>query len=79
MGKKSAVANNDQIVDGIKAGVFEAVMDAFEASGILESDSSSKQAPVVELTIKTDSETLYKVVRRGEEKYNGRYMIVETI
>lgn len=79
MGKKSAVANNDQIVDGIKAGVFEAVMDAFEASGILESDSSSKQAPVIELTIKTDSETLYKVVRRGEEKYNGRYMIIETI
>ena len=79
MGKKSAVANNDQIVDGIKAGVFEAVMDAFEASGILESDSSSKQAPVIELTIKTDSETLYKVVRRGKEKYNGRYMIVETI
>lgn len=79
MGNKSAVANNNQIVDGIKAGVFEAVMDAFEASGILESDSSSKQAPVIELTIKTDSETLYKVVRRGKEKYNGRYMIVETI
>ena len=79
MGKKSAVANNDQIVDGIKAGVFEAVMDAFEASGILESDSSSKQAPVIELTIKADTETLYKVVRRGKEKYNDRYMIVETI
>lgn len=79
MGKKSAVANNDQIVDGIKAGVFEAVMDAFEASGILESDQSSKQAPVIELTIKTDSETLYKLVRKGKEKYNGRYMIVETI
>ena len=31
MGRKNAV-NNNQIVEGIKAGVFEAVMDAFEAS-----------------------------------------------
>ena len=33
IGGHSAVANNDQIVDGIRAGVFEAVVNAFESSG----------------------------------------------
>lgn len=78
MGKKSAVANNNQIVEGIKAGVFEAVMDAFEASGILERDSSYGQ-PVTEFIFKVDSETLYRIVRKGKERYDGRYLIEETM
>ena len=31
MGNHSAVANNNQIIAGIRAGVFEAVVNAFES------------------------------------------------
>ena len=31
MGNRSAVANNNQIIAGIRAGVFEAVVNAFES------------------------------------------------
>lgn len=78
MGKKNAVANNNQIIEGIKAGVFEAVMDAFNASGAFNQKSQEKNV-TLELLIKADSETLYRVVRKGKQKYDGRYMIVEEI
>lgn len=77
MGSRSAVANNSQIVEGIKAGVFEAVMDAFSASGILDRDESSREV-ILEFTMMADSETIYKIVRKGRKKYDGRYFVVET-
>ena len=73
LGKRTAVANNDQIVDGIRAGVFEAVMSALNASGILKEKGNSDNTVVLELTINADSETLYRVVRKGKEKHDGRY------
>lgn len=73
LGKRTAVANNDQIVDGIRAGVFEAVMSALNASGILKEKGNSGNTVVLELTINADSETLYRVVRKGKEKHDGRY------
>ena len=39
-------------------------------------DSTSAAA---NLTIKADSETLYKVVRKGQKKYDNRYHVVATI
>lgn len=78
MGSRNAVANNNQIVDGIKNGVFEAVLDAFNASGILERDDSEKEV-ILEFTLKADSETLYKVVRKGKKKYDYRFAVTETI
>ena len=78
MGKRNAVANNNQIVDGIKAGVFEAMMDAFNASGILDQDSTDKNV-ILEFVINADSETLYRAVRKGKQKYDGRFMVVEEI
>lgn len=78
MGNQNAVANNNQIVDGIKNGVFEAVLDAFNASGILERDDSEKEV-TLEFTLKADSETLYKVVRKGKKKYDYRFAVTETI
>ena len=78
MGSRNAVANNNQIVDGIKNGVFEAVLDAFNASGILERDDSEKEV-TLEFTLKADSETLYKVVRKGKKKYDYRFAVTETI
>lgn len=71
MGNRNAVANNSQIVEGIKEGVKEAVVEAMMLfSG---NDSSSDPAPVIELTIIGDSETMYRFVKRGEEKANRRY------
>lgn len=78
MGSRNAVANNNQIVDGIKNGVFEAVLDAFNASGILDRDDSEKEV-TLEFTLKADSETLYKVVRKGKKKYDYRFAVTETI
>lgn len=78
MGSRNAVANNNQIVEGIKNGVFEAVLDAFNASGILDKDDAEKDV-TLEFTLKADSETLYKVVRKGKKKYDYRFAVTETI
>lgn len=78
MGNRNAVANNNQIIEGIKTGVFEAVLDALNASGILDRDDSEKEV-VLELTVKADSETLYKAVRKGKRKYDHRYAVTELI
>ena len=78
MGNKTTVANNNQIIEGIKAGVFEAVIDALNASGLLKQNNSEKEV-VLELTVKADSETLYKIVRKGKRKYDYRYAITETL
>lgn len=77
MGRRNAVANNNQIVEGIKAGVFEAVLDAFQASGAFGDKGKDKDV-TVELTIKADSETLYKAVRKGQKKYDDRYHVIVT-
>lgn len=79
MGSRNAVANNDQITEGIKGAVFEAMLDAFQAGGIFEQNSDANKDVTLELTIKADSETLYKVVRKGKEKHDGRYYVIETI
>ena len=79
MGSRNAVANNDQITEGIKGAVFEAMLDAFRAGGIFEQKSDANKDVTLELTIKADSETLYKVVRKGKEKHDGRYYVIETI
>lgn len=70
MGSRNAVANNSQIVDGIKAGVREAMM---ETAMLFAGSSQSDAPPVIELTIIADPETLYRTVRRGEEKADRRY------
>lgn len=78
MGSKNAVANNNQIIAGIRDGVFEAVIDALKASGLLDKDSSEKEV-VLEFVLKSDSEKLYRLVRKGKKKYENRYMVTENI
>lgn len=34
-------------------------------------------APIVDVTLQCDAETLYRMVKQGQESYNGRYHIVE--
>lgn len=77
MGNRNTVANNNQIINGIKKGVFEAVVEAFDMSGPMNNDKDKDV--IVNLTIKADSETLYKVVRKGQKKYDNRYHVVATI
>ena len=77
MGNRNVVANNNQITNGIAKAVGPAVYDAVvDAYMTVNSGESGGQSPVVELTIKTDSETLYQAVQRGKEKSNRRYEVV---
>lgn len=74
MGNKNVVANNNQIVEGIKSGVYTAVVSALSASGLLDQNDSDKQV-VMEFTLKCDSETAYKFIKKGQRKHNYRYAI----
>jgi hypothetical protein len=59
--------NNDQIVASVASGVAQAV------ASVLGGGSTN------EITIKVDSETLYRAVRKGERKASGRYGTVVAI
>lgn len=76
MGNRNVVANNDQITAGIRDAVIDGMMQVFLATNFGQSE---QQAPVLELTIKQDSETAYKFVKKGEKKYKGRYQVVAEI
>lgn len=78
MGKRNAVANNSQIVEGIKEGVFEAVMDALQAGGFFDKENPDKET-VLEFIMQLDSETLYKIVQKGKKKYDGRYHVYASL
>lgn len=64
MGSKNAVANNNQIVDGIKAGVYEAVRDAFASSGGGQGGDTN-----VNVTLEGDAKGMFKVIRTEGQKY----------
>lgn len=64
MGSKNAVANNNQIVDGIKAGVYEAVRDAFASSGGGKGGDTN-----VTVTLEGDAKGMFKVIRTEGQKY----------
>ena len=64
MGSKNAVANNSQIVDGIKAGVYEAVRDAFASSGGGKGGDTN-----VTVTLEGDAKGMFKVIRTEGQKY----------
>lgn len=71
-GRKSAVVNNSQIIESISAGVKEAVIEAMMVS----KGTAYGGTPVVEVTLMADSETLYRTVQKGKEKYGRRYSVV---
>ena len=64
---KTAVANNSQIVEGIKAGVYEAVAMAMSTSG------GGNSSPYVNTTIQIDGETIARAVTRGQRSIDRRY------
>ncbi len=71
--------STDDIMQGfmeeMKPAITEAVFEAMMANS--NSSTGEKNAPTVEVTLKADTETLYKMVKKGEESYNRRYHIVE--
>jgi hypothetical protein len=69
IGGNTAVLNNDQIVASVSAGVAQAVASVMGGSG----------GSPIEVTVKVDSETLYKAVRKGERRASGRYGTVVAI
>ena len=72
IGSRSAVANNDQIVESVSSGVAGAVADVMMA---FMGQSNEGAAPVLEFTLKTDSETLYRAVLKGKEKHDRRWHV----
>lgn len=79
MGSRNAVANNSQIVDGISAGVYPAVYDAVRDAMQGNGNTGSTGAPIVEVTITCDSETLYHKTEKGKEKSNRRFNVTAEI
>lgn len=65
MGNKNTVANNSQIVDGIKAGVYQAVREAFSSVGGKVQGKNTNVTVVLE----GDAKGLFKVVRKEGQNY----------
>ena len=66
----TAVMNNDQIVSSVSDGVARAV------AAVL---GGSQRDSVNDITIKVDSEVLYRATKKGERKANGRYGTVVAV
>lgn len=81
MAGRPAVANNDQIIEGISSAVYPAVKQAVAEAIIMTSSTASgnEQVPIIEVTIQEDCETTYKRVLKGEKKYKGRYEAIVAI
>ena len=64
MGRKNAVANNNQIIDGIRAGVYEAMVNALESFS-----GGNGQKTEVKVYLEGDSKKLFKVIRVEGQDY----------
>lgn len=64
MGNRSAVANNNQIIAGIRAGVFEAVVNAFESM-----QGRSNRGQELHIYLEGDAKKLFKVIRQEGNNY----------
>ena len=67
----TAVMNNDQIVSSVSDGVARAVASVIA--------SSSNGNTPFDITIKVDSEVLYRATKKGERMANGRYGTVVAV
>lgn len=76
IGNRTAVANNDQIVAGIENGVRNAISDVM-ADMIMAMRSQGSDGQIVnEVVVQVDSETAYRIVKKGKEKSDRRYHTV---
>ena len=67
---KTAVANNQQITEGIKQAVMEGM-----AQVMMNSNTGGNSAPIIENVFKCDSETLYRMTQVGKVKHGQRYIV----
>lgn len=67
---KTAVANNQQITEGIKQAVMEGM-----AQVMMNSNAGGNPAPIIENVFKCDSETLYRMTQVGKAKHGQRYIV----
>lgn len=67
---KTAVANNQQITEGIKQAVMEGM-----AQVMMKSNVGGSSAPIIENVFKCDSETLYRMTQVGKAKHGQRYIV----
>lgn len=74
MGRQNVVANNMQITNGIRDAVVDAMVQV-----MMNNSSHDEQQVVLEATFVADSETIYKIVKRGEQKVDRRYHVLATI
>ena len=61
---KTAVANNEQIIEGIKAGVYSAVVDALQ--------TVPQNAGVAEIVVRTDESTIVNTAIKGINRETTR-------
>ena len=72
IGTRTAVANNDQIIAGIRAGVMDGMMQVIASTG-----GRQGSAPINnDIVIKFGDDVVYRAVLRGKEKYDRRYQAV---
>lgn len=76
IGRRTAVANNDQIASGIAVAVRNELSGLMTDVMMAASGSTGYGAPVVEVTVKADAETLYKITQKGKLKADRRYHVM---
>lgn len=67
---RTAVANNQQITEGIKQAVMEGM-----AQVMMNYNAGGNSAPIIENVFKCDSETLYRMTQVGKAKHGQRYIV----
>lgn len=72
-GNKSAVMNNDQLLDTVTDSIKDILVESLIAFG---GNSGNEQPPTIEVIIQEDSETTYKRVLKGKKKHDRRYSAV---
>lgn len=71
----------DGLISSIKTAVAEAMIEHEMLTGGQKQsqDNGKSQAPTLEFTLMCDSETMYRLVKKGRESYNERYNVTAII
>ena len=62
MGNKTTIANNEQIVEGIRQGVFDGVIEA-----MMMQSATQPEGAVIEIPLRIGNEELARAVYKGNE------------
>lgn len=74
MGNKHVVANNQQITDGIKEAVIDAMMEVYMATQSNGTDSNGTIPYIINAVLKTeDNEVLARAVEKGQASRSSRF------